>query len=188
MTAAERRRILGALADFDAGREDEARATLAHLAGVPVPPAQRMVQVPVVGTIGEAEERSAKRINLGVNSGGNINRARLVPQPKPRPRTKDPDALARFRHQNPTCILRGCGRPAEAHHIVKRSQGGSDVEENLLALCGGPQGHHTGREGIHTLTVRVFLARYVAQLPVETLEKIRAALGARLEVSDGSRI
>lgn len=46
--------------------------------------------------------------------------------------------------------LRACGpwRPsAEVHEIVKRSRGGSILEDaNVLALCGGPKGCHAFTE------------------------------------------
>ena len=49
------------------------------------------------------------------------------------------------------CTKPGCGRPAaHAHHIVLRSQGGSDDESNLTSLCAA---HHL--RGIHMGRLRV---------------------------------
>ncbi len=46
--------------------------------------------------------------------------------------------------------LRACGpwrQSAEVHEVVKRSRGGSIVDdENVLALCGGPKGCHAFTE------------------------------------------
>ena len=48
----------------------------------------------------------------------------------------------RGRFANARCAV--CGDPAESlHHIVRKSQGGSDVHSNLLAVCGdGARGCH----------------------------------------------
>lgn len=41
---------------------------------------------------------------------------------------------ARYLRMHPTCAH--CGRPSElVHHVVERADGGSDADENLLALC-----------------------------------------------------
>lgn len=44
-----------------------------------------------------------------------------------------------------TCII--CGRPGGPHcHVVRRSQGGKGVEENIVSLCGAC--HYAFDEGI----------------------------------------
>jgi 5-methylcytosine-specific restriction endonuclease McrA len=50
---------------------------------------------------------------------------------------KDPDALERFRLENVGEPCYVCERRpgSEAHHLTFRSQGGSDVPENLRWLC-----------------------------------------------------
>lgn len=97
----------------------------------------------------------------------------VTPLPKPTKRVVDRDSLAEFRAQFPTCAVRGCGLEADPHHLVKRSAGGSDAHENLLALC---VHHHTGREGWHTLTPDVWVPKYSARLGVVERCKIRLAL------------
>jgi hypothetical protein len=50
------------------------------------------------------------------------------------------------------CQVPGCSRAAaHAHHVLFRSLGGEDVEENLVALCAA---HHL--HGVHLGWVRVF--------------------------------
>ncbi|MCC6622312.1 MAG: HNH endonuclease [Deltaproteobacteria bacterium] len=54
----------------------------------------------------------------------------------------------RYRCQSPTCDRRDVG----AHHVVFRSRGGGDEEDNLVTLCG-----RCHLEGVHagtTITVR----------------------------------
>ena len=97
----------------------------------------------------------------------------VTPLPKPPKRVVDRDLLAEFREQFPTCAVRNCGLEADPHHLVKRSEGGSDAHENLLALC---LHHHTGREGWHTLTPDVWVPKYSARLGVVERCKIRLAL------------
>src|SRR4051794_11259349 len=52
---------------------------------------------------------------------------------------------------NHCCQVPGCSRPAvHAHHIIPRSQGGTDDEWNLVSLCAS---HHLN--GIHGGRIRV---------------------------------
>ena len=57
--------------------------------------------------------------------------------PKPRRRLRDPEALRRFRlaHLNELCDLCERRPGVDPHHVRFRSQGGDDVERNLLWLC-----------------------------------------------------
>ncbi len=67
---------------------------------------------------------------------------------KPEKRVRDKSALKRFRllHAGEPCELDGCGRAGiHLHHEKFRSQGGSDVEANLIWLCGF---HHDQAHGI----------------------------------------
>ncbi|MCC6622859.1 MAG: HNH endonuclease [Deltaproteobacteria bacterium] len=52
----------------------------------------------------------------------------------------------RYRCQSPTCDRRDVG----AHHVVFRSQGGGDEEDNLVTLCG-----RCHLEGVHAGTITV---------------------------------
>jgi 5-methylcytosine-specific restriction endonuclease McrA len=59
------------------------------------------------------------------------------PDPKPRKRILNPNAGVGKVRQERAC--RACGRRLfflERHHLVKRSQGGDDVDANLVPLCG----------------------------------------------------
>jgi hypothetical protein len=54
--------------------------------------------------------------------------------PKPLKRVTDPTVFETFHSREPSCVC--CGwRFADAHHILKRSQGGDDVLSNLIGLC-----------------------------------------------------
>lgn len=60
----------------------------------------------------------------------------MKPDPKPPARIIDRKAGARKLHKFPQCRVIGCEeRATQAHHIILRSQGGDDVEDNLLPLC-----------------------------------------------------
>ena len=53
--------------------------------------------------------------------------------PKPVKRIRDPEAVQR---KTAGAACRMCGRAAsDGHHVVLRSQGGDDVEENIVPLC-----------------------------------------------------
>ena len=60
--------------------------------------------------------------------------------------------LTRDRHTCQDCRRQGLAR-VEVHHIRHLADGGSDELENLVTLCGGPEGCHrarhatTGRRG-----------------------------------------
>jgi 5-methylcytosine-specific restriction endonuclease McrA len=62
---------------------------------------------------------------------------------------RDPELLRRFRadHLYELCYMCGMRPGIHVHHRVKRSQGGSDVPENLVWLCGGC---HDGEHGIRS--------------------------------------
>lgn len=68
--------------------------------------------------------------------------------PKPEKRVRNPDLLRKFRleHLNDPCEICGLEVGTEIHHRTFRSQGGGDVEENLLWI--GRRCHndiHSGR-------------------------------------------
>lgn len=55
--------------------------------------------------------------------------------PKPEPRIRDSAALARARLLWDECA--SCGKPpANGHHVIPRSEGGDDVEANIVLVCG----------------------------------------------------
>lgn len=66
----------------------------------------------------------------------------------------------------PCCV---CGKPgpSHAHHVT----GGTlrrdylpDGTPNVVPLCAGPDGHHTGNQGVHTLGPETFRARFGVDL------------------------
>lgn len=56
--------------------------------------------------------------------------------PKGRPRIRDSKAMRRKVSRDRECRVPDCGEPAtDPHHIVYRSLGGDDVEENICGIC-----------------------------------------------------
>lgn len=58
----------------------------------------------------------------------------MTADPKPIRRIRDNQALRDFPRDR-ECISCGHARGVEAHHILRRSQGGDDVAANLVPLC-----------------------------------------------------
>ena len=53
-----------------------------------------------------------------------------------------------FLSAHPICATPGCGKPsAEVDHIISRSKGGTDEENNLQALCKRCHSRKTAKEG-----------------------------------------
>lgn len=67
------------------------------------------------------------------------SRSESPADPKPPPRYIDPEVFAIFHSIGRECLSCGYWR-ASAHHLVSRAQGGDDVMENLLGLCGACHG------------------------------------------------
>jgi 5-methylcytosine-specific restriction endonuclease McrA len=65
-------------------------------------------------------------------------------------RVRDPEALRRFRLEHAGTLCWFCAmRPGiHVHHRIHRSQGGGDVPENLVWLCGAchDEAHHIRSE------------------------------------------
>jgi hypothetical protein len=56
-------------------------------------------------------------------------------------RQKNPKVMKKLHSRGVTCVL--CRDPGSLHHVYPRGQGGDDVEENIVGLCGsGSSGHH----------------------------------------------
>ena len=64
-----------------------------------------------------------------------------APDPKRPKRVKNPAAMKQAHARGVTCVL--CGKAGSLHHVYPRGQGGDDVPENLIGLCGsGTTGEH----------------------------------------------
>lgn len=93
--------------------------------------------------------------------------------PKPPPRWIDPEVFGTFHARSRDCLTCGYYR-ASAHHLVRRSQGGDDVMENLIPLCGSCHGAlHDGNS-------------YHAYGTTHTPEGVRNRIGAFLTSEAGS--
>lgn len=84
----------------------------------------------------------------------------MPPDPKPGARRTiiDPTAVKRATLRRRECVA--CGEPgANGHHVLERDDGGDDVEENIVTLCGsGTMGCHGAFHGspyVATLVVLV---------------------------------
>lgn len=63
---------------------------------------------------------------------------------------------------NGLCII--CGAPGDSHcHVVRRSQGGMGIEENIVTLC--PQCHYSLDEGLYM--------RRLAPLGIKTQQQVQ---------------
>lgn len=164
-----------ALADLVAGKYQDVAAFLAKLGDVPAPalkrPRARRVAppAPVVSAQLREDYNAVQYAALREQRG----KEPVTPLAKPAKRHVDRDLLAEFRAQFPTCCIRGCELDAHPHHLIRRSEHGSDAHENLIPLC---DLHHTGRVGWHTLTPDVWVPRFSARLPNLIRLKIRLAL------------
>ena len=78
-------------------------------------------------------------------------------------RIKDPDFYREYQQSHPWCEFTDCGEAAwlGPHHIIFRSQGGGDTEENLIALC---KTHHDQAHGINSRQFRVILQEIKSSL------------------------
>ncbi len=77
-------------------------------------------------------------------------KSKRLPNPQKNSRIVDPAALKRAaRDYCQLCDRWGC---IQVHHIIYRSQGGGDVDENLIALCIDchDDGHGKGKSKITT--------------------------------------
>lgn len=69
------------------------------------------------------------------------------PDPRPRRRTRAPDAgRAKCLSIDARCRVCGGARGLQRHHVVPRSQGGDDVDENLVPLCSDCHRRITGND------------------------------------------
>jgi len=60
------------------------------------------------------------------------------PDPKPPPRIRDSQAgLAKLRREG-RCRVCGQARGLTRHHLLNRSQGGDDVDDDIVPVCDGP--------------------------------------------------
>lgn len=175
-----RKRARFALRDLEAGKLQAVAGFLAHLSEQPEPviEAEHRGEVQSLRATIQRLERelvAARAALAPAAPAAPVARAdrpvRAVP--KPLPRHVDRGLLDEFREQNPTCCVRHCGRDAHPHHLIERSDHGSDAHENLIPLC---VHHHTGREGWHTLTPDVWVPKYNARLPRTAQIKIALAM------------
>lgn len=89
---------------------------------------------------------------------------------------RDPDLLKQLHHELEECAL--CGAvDFSLHHVLKRSQGGDDVRENIVALCGsGTTGCHGLVEASDDATCRYF-GTYLLSARPDTVAYLGLKLG-----------
>lgn len=108
------------------------------------------------------------------------------PDPRPPRRIKD-RALMKLKHnQGGVCALADhtCASTLNLHHIWARSQGGDDVDANLVWLCGsGTTGHH-GRVEDHDAETLLALRVVLLRDRPDTLQYLSDKLGPPHAVAD----
>jgi len=85
---------------------------------------------------------------------------------KPLKRIKRPTDFSReVLERDKLCRLCRCARATEAHHLVRRSQGGDDVLENGIGLCTQcHQAYHAGNLKIERRMLRLENIEYIERL------------------------
>lgn len=97
------------------------------------------------------------------------------PDPKPLKRIRDAKVMKRLHGRRVWCVL--CGNRGSLHHVYPRGQGGDDVSENLVGLCGdGVRGHH-GLIESGDVTTRMELGDYLYASRPDTVLYLRYKLG-----------
>jgi len=97
------------------------------------------------------------------------------PDWKPAKRQKNPKVMKSLHIRGVTCVL--CGEPGTLHHIYPKGQGGDDVEENLIGLCGsGTTGCHGLITGEDEITRRD-LGQYLLLQRPDAISYIISKLG-----------
>lgn len=111
----------------------------------------------------------------------------MAPDWRPRRRIKDPGLMKLLHYRGGRCALESdeCEPlTLSLHHAYPRSQGGDDLEANLIFLCGnGVTGHHgkvTFRERETLDALRAFLLK---NRP-DTLEYLAEKLGGHTEATE----
>lgn len=98
------------------------------------------------------------------------------PDAKQAKRVRDPKAMKAVHEQGCFCVL-NCGDRGSVHHVLPRSQGGDDVDANMVCLCGsGTTGHHGKVEANDTATL-VLLGEHLLLERPDTVAYIKTKLG-----------
>jgi hypothetical protein len=99
------------------------------------------------------------------------------------PRIKDPELLRQAHWAFDECVI--CGKiDISIHHVLPRGQGGDDVWENLVPLCGsGTHGCHGGVEGGLDSVCRA-LGLHLLQERPDTIDYLQQRLGSSEAASE----
>ena len=87
--------------------------------------------------------------------------------PKPERRIRDSAAIERKVKAEPLCRACRLERAVDGHHVLLRSQGGDDVEDNIVPLCRAcHRDYHEARIGLRiTLDERLYVLTKLGQQP-----------------------
>lgn len=107
----------------------------------------------------------------------------MTSDPKREPRIRDPELLRRMHFEFEECCI--CGNVLfSVHHVLKRSQGGDDVKENLVPLCGsGTTGCHGAVEGAETAACAA-LGHYLTHERPGTIAYLGSRLGSPVAAAE----
>jgi hypothetical protein len=98
-----------------------------------------------------------------------------APDPKPAKRIKDPKVMKSLHIRGVICVL--CGNPATLHHVYPKGQGGDDLPENLVGLCGdGVSGEH-GLIEHGDVATRLALGAYLVENRPDVIFYLQDKLG-----------
>lgn len=91
----------------------------------------------------------------------------MKPDWKPKRRIRDSAAIERKVASEPLCRACGLERATDGHHVLLRSQGGDDVEDNIIPLC---RACHTDYHAAHislraNLNERLYVLTKLGQNP-----------------------
>jgi len=83
-----------------------------------------------------------KKVEIPLSPSEKAARDRSLTKQKP---IRSKSNYMKYRKEHEFCEIPGCGALAvDCHHIVFKSQGGSDIPENFIALC---RAHHQEAHG-----------------------------------------
>ena len=98
-----------------------------------------------------------------------------APDPKPTKRVKDNAVMRDLHRRGVICVI--CGNSASLHHIYPKGQGGDDVVDNLVGLCGhGTSGHH-GEIEANEVTARITLGEFILEERPDFVFYLQGKLG-----------
>ena len=110
----------------------------------------------------------------------------MTSDPKREKRIRDPELVRSMHFVFEECCI--CGNVLfSVHHVLKRLQGGDDVKENLVPLCGsGTTGCHGDVEGAERAACAA-LGRYLKVERPDVISYLGLRLGSHVAAAEWMR-